>query len=330
MTADTLHRWFAVRNAFAAPLVTPVVIGLAVVLAAFPLGLVVADRGGRVSPELRRELWDRYRSWLIFIPLMFGPVLLGAAATMAAVGLLSVLCYREFARATGLFRYTATSGTVVAGIGAVTFAAADHWYAMFASLPPIFIALIAATALLPDRPADYLQRVSLGVVAFLLFGVCLGHLSYLANDAAYRSILVWLVACVEANDILAFCCGKLIGGPKLAPNTSPNKTVGGAAGALVCTTLLATVLGRVGLAGTGVGTVGYLIPLGLLISAAAQLGDLTLSSVKRNLQIKDWAAPSPATVACSTGSTACCSRPPRPSTSSATSTASASTSRPAS
>ena len=291
MTAETAHRWFAVRDALAAPLVMPVLIGLAVVLAAFPLGMAAA--GGRADPKLRRELWDRYRSWLIFIPLMFGPVLLGAAATIAAVGLLSVLCYREFARATGLFRSTATSATVVAGIGAVTFAVADHWYEMFASLPPIFIALIAATALLPDRPADYLQRVALGAFAFVLFGVCLGHLGYLANDGRYRSILVWLVVCVECNDIFAFCCGKLIGGRRLAPHTSPNKTVGGAAGAVVCTTGLVVLLGHVGLVGTDVDTVGKLLPLGVLISAAAQLGDLTLSSVKRNLDIKDWAATFP-------------------------------------
>ncbi len=291
MTAQTLDRWFAVRNAVEDPLVRGVLVGLAVVLTVFPVALAAAR--GRVAPGLRRELWDRYRSWLIFIPLMFAPVLLGAAATIAAVGLLSVLCYREFARATGLFRHTATSATVVAGIGAVTFAVADHWYEMFASLPPIFIALIAATGLLADRPADYLQRLALGFVAFLLFGVCLGHLGYLANDARYRPLLVWLVVCVQCNDVFAYCCGKAIGGPKLAPHTSPNKTVGGALGAMACTTAMATLLGRWGLAGTGVDTLARLVPLGLLLSAAAQVGDLTLSSVKRNLQIKDWAATFP-------------------------------------
>ena len=68
----------------------PVLVAVAIILAAFPAGLAVA--GGRVDATLRRELWDRYRSWLIFIPLMFGPVLLGAAATIAAVGAVSLLC----------------------------------------------------------------------------------------------------------------------------------------------------------------------------------------------------------------------------------------------
>ncbi len=288
MTSQTIDRWFTVRNAFDPSLVRGTIETLATVLVAFPIGLSIADRASRVPVTLSEDLWDRYRSWLVLIPLMFAPVLLGAAATIAAVGVLSLLCYREFARATGLFRWTATSATVVLGIGLITFAVADHWYGLFVAVPPLWIGLIAATALLADDPTDYIQRVSLGTFAFLLFGVCLGHLGYLANDGRYRSILVWLVVSVECNDVFAYATGKAIGGPKLAPNTSPHKTVGGAVGALLCTSVLSTLTGRVGLAGTGVASWGRLTALGIIVSVAAQLGDLTLSSVKRNLGIKDW------------------------------------------
>ena len=289
MTADTAHRWFTVRDAVDQPLVRWTLVGLAAAFVAFPLVVRLA----RPPAALARDLWDRYWSWLILAPMMFVPVLLGAAVTIAGVGLLSVACYHEFARASGLFRYAVTSATVAAGLVAVTFAVADHWWDMFVALPPIGIAVIAATALLADHPADYIQRVALGTMAFLLFGVCLGHLGYLANDRHYRPVLVWLVLCVQCSDIAAYSVGKAIGGRKLAPNTSPNKTVGGAVGALAITTLLAVGLGYVGLAGTRVNTVRRLIPLGLLLGASAQLGDLTLSSVKRNLQIKDWAATFP-------------------------------------
>ena len=291
MTADTAHRWFAVRDALDHPLVRSAVVAVAVTLAVFPVLLLAVRR--RLSGRLARDLWDRYRSWLVLAPLMFVPVLLGAAATIAAVGVLSLACYREFARATGLFRHPVTSGTVALGLLAVTFAVADHWWDMFVALPAIWIAVVAATALLADRPADYLQRVALGTVAFLLFGVCLGHLGYLANDRLYRPVLVWLVLCVECSDVAAYAAGHAIGGRKLAPRTSPNKTVGGAVAALACTTVLAVVLGRFGLAGTGVDTARRLLPLGVLLGVSAQLGDLTLSSVKRNLNIKDWSATFP-------------------------------------
>ena len=284
MDPATVHRWFAVHDAFGSPLVLWTAVAVAAALAAFPVVLRVVRPAG----PLGRELWARWLSWGVLAPMMFVPVLLGAAATIAAVGLLSVACYREFARATGLFRHPVTSATVVAGIGAVTLAVADHWWPLFGALPAIWIVLIASTALLADRPNDYLQRVALGTVAFVLFGVCLGHLGYLANDTRYRPLLVWLVVCVQCSDIAAYTGGKLIGGPKLAPNTSPNKTVGGAVTALVATTLLVVLLGRVALAGTDVGTGARLLPLGVLLGVAAQLGDLTLSSVKRNLNIKDW------------------------------------------
>ena len=63
-----------------------------------PVVLWVLRLSGKSSPEQQRELWARYRSWLIFIPLMAGPILLGAAWVVAAVALMSLLCYREFAR----------------------------------------------------------------------------------------------------------------------------------------------------------------------------------------------------------------------------------------
>ncbi|HEX4123391.1 MAG TPA: phosphatidate cytidylyltransferase, partial [Tepidisphaeraceae bacterium] len=138
-----------------------------------------------------------------------------------------------------------------------------------------------------------IQRVGLAVIAFMLFGVCLGHLSYFANDDRYRQILFWLILSVEMNDIFAFCCGKIFGRRKLAPNTSPNKTVGGAIGALVLTTLLAGSVERLVFRGTILDNWRHAIILGAMIGVLGQLGDLLLSSVKRDIGIKDMAATLP-------------------------------------
>ena len=59
------------------------------------------------------------------------------------------------------------------------------------------------------------------------------------------------------------------------------------------TTALAAGLGAIVFAGTAINTPVKLITLGLILSAAGQLGDLTLSSIKRDLGIKDWAATFP-------------------------------------
>jgi len=293
MDDSTRQRLFGVTHALDHPLVVYTLVVLGALLAAAPLLFLALSAAGKMSPALRKDLWSRYFSWLVFIPMMFGPVLLGAAWTIAAVGVLGILCYREFARATGAFRFPITSFVVVLGIVMVTFATFDHWYGLFVALTPLTIGLIAATAILADQPKGYIQRVALGIVAFLLFGVCYGHLGYLANDTNFRPLLVWLVASVELNDIFAYITGKSFGRRKLVPNTSPNKTVAGALGALVLTTAFAACIGHFVFRSTVLDTPVHLVTLGALVSITGQLGDLTLSSIKRDLGIKDWAATFP-------------------------------------
>jgi phosphatidate cytidylyltransferase len=289
MNPTTQERLFGTSHAFDSGVVRFLIFGLAGLLIICPIVMALLSLTKKTSDKTNKELWDRYKSWLIFIPMMFGPVLLGGAYVIAGVFLLALFCYREFARATGLFREPWISLVVDLGIAALTFAAADHWYAFFVALPPITISLMAAAALVSDRPKGYIQRVALGIFAYMLFGVCCGHIAYFANDSDYRPMLLWMISAVGLNDIFAYVVGKTLGRRKLAPNTSPNKTIAGAVGAVLLTTTYAALLGHYVFAGSALDRPGHLIVLGLILSAAGQLGDLTLSSIKRDLGIKDWA-----------------------------------------
>ena len=278
MSRERLFGW---RHAFDHPVVLWITVGVGILIAGALLACAFL-RG-----DLRREVLKRTLAWAGMAPLILAPVLLGAAWHVAAVALVSLVGYAEYARATGLFREKLTSLVVGAGILAVGFAALDHWYALFVALFPLGVCLIAATAILPDRPQGYVQRVALGVLAFMLFGAGLGHLSYMGNDANYRPMVLLLLLGAQMNDVFAFCAGKALGRRKLAPATSPNKTVAGALGALVLTTTLVVLVGREVFRGTPLGGGAPLVGLGVLLSVAGQLGDLTLSSIKRDLGIKD-------------------------------------------
>jgi phosphatidate cytidylyltransferase len=293
MNHQTRERLFGTSSAFHEPFVAYSMFAVAMLLAITPVVIVVLVRTGKAGVKLRKDLWDRYFSWLILVPLMVGPVLLGAGYAIVAVGILSLLCYREYARATGLFRERGISTTVVVGILLVTIATLDHWYGLFTALFPLTVALIAAVALFPDQPAGYIQRVGLGVLGFMLFGACLGHLGYFGNDPRYRQIMIWIVLCVELNDIFAYICGKSFGRRKIAPNTSPNKTVGGALGALVLTTVLAATLGHIVFGGTVLAEWHHDIIMGFMIAVLGQFGDLLLSSLKRDVGIKDMGSTFP-------------------------------------
>jgi phosphatidate cytidylyltransferase len=286
------------NTAFAHPVTTGIVMatGAVLLLAALVIGFMTLTQRG--TPAFRRELWLRYGSWLVLLPLMFGPVLMGRVWTIGAVTILALLCLSEFARATGLFREYLTTAVVALGILAVNFAALDNWYRFFVALWPLTVVVILAATIPLDRPAGYIQRNALAIFAFMLLGVGLGHLGYMANDPGYRPLVLMLLAAVALNDVAAFTWGKLLGGKlfggrKLVPATSPNKTVAGALGALVTTGALVAVLGHFVFAGTAMDHWGLLIFLGVLVSVAGQCGDLMLSSIKRDIGIKDMGAALP-------------------------------------
>jgi len=287
VTQASQERLFGVMSAFEHPVTVWIVSGIAVGLVITPAIIWALGAMGRITPDHRRQLWLRYAAWLALVPAMAAPVLLGAGATIVAVCVLSLLCYREFARATGLFRETLASLIVVTGMLCLTFAALDHWYAFFVAISPLVIVALLAAPIVQDRPKGYIQRVGLGALSFMLFGSCLGHLAFLANDALYRPMLLMILLTVELNDIFAYITGKAIGGPRLLANTSPNKTMAGSVGAIVLTTPLVAFLGHFVFEGSPLDAPLHLIALGLIVAVGGQLGDLVLSSVKRDIGIKD-------------------------------------------
>jgi phosphatidate cytidylyltransferase len=146
------ERLFEFRTAFEQPLTLGVTAALATVLTVAPALIWLLARRGRIGEALRLELMRRYWSWLVMVPLLAAPILLGAFWVIVTVGLLSLLCYREYARATGLFREKLLSLVVVLGIVGLTLATLDNWYRLFTALTPLTVGVIATAALLADRP----------------------------------------------------------------------------------------------------------------------------------------------------------------------------------
>jgi len=101
---------------------------VAAALALTPLLFLALDKAGKLNDSLRHDLWTRYKSWLVLAPLMILPLVAGRLPAIAAVALLGAACYREFARATGLFRERLVSGVVAIGIVLITYAVATHWH----------------------------------------------------------------------------------------------------------------------------------------------------------------------------------------------------------
>ncbi len=293
MPPDSRLQWFDILHAFDSPFTLWATAGIGMLLVLTPIIIIALKRKGWTSEKLYHELMLRYQSWLILVPIILLPILMGAIPTMIGIGLLSLFCFREYSRVTALNRELSIAAIACLGIVLLTWASLDHWYRLFVALNPLTVCAIAAVAILRDQPRGYIQRVGLAALGFLLFGSCLGHLGFLANDANYRAMLILIFLCVELNDVFGFVVGKTLGRRKLAPNTSPGKTIAGAVGALLLTTLLFFIMGRFVFSGTDLATTTHLLVLGAMLSLLGQTGDLMLSSIKRDLDIKDMGATIP-------------------------------------
>jgi phosphatidate cytidylyltransferase len=94
--------------------------------------------------------------------------------------------------------------------------------------------------------------------------------------------LILILLVVWVTDIGGYFAGRGIGGPKLWPRVSPNKTWAGAIGGFAASLVVAT-----GFAVFGLGRMGPLLVLGAALSIVSQLGDLFESAVKRRFGVKD-------------------------------------------
>lgn len=280
-------------NILAHPVTRVGVVAIAIALVATPLITLALSGAKLMGEKTRKDVWTRYFTWLVLAPLMVGGLILCPLATILAVLAMSLLCYREYARATGLFREHLLSTIVVLAICTLAFASADNWYRLYVALPPLALTFLAATAVLKDQPQGFIQRVSLSAVGFLLFGSGLGYLGFISNDPNFRPILIILVMSAQLSDIAAYCVGKAIGKRKLFPNTSPNKTLGGHLGALLIIAPLAAYAAHLVFPDTALDDPLHLAGFGLVIAAGAQLGDLVLGSIKRDIGIKDMASTLP-------------------------------------
>lgn len=155
----------------------------------------------------------------------------------------------------------------------------------------LMVAAVLALFVLQLSRADSSQTiVGIGTVLFGIFYVswCFSFLIKLRDlDVAGvdgRWLAAFLILVTKAGDIGAYCLGSLLGRHPLVIRISPSKTWEGALGGLASSVGVAMALSR--LAPLGI-PAAHIVPLGLILGVAAQLGDLSESMVKRDCQVKD-------------------------------------------
>jgi len=140
------------------------------------------------------------------------------------------------------------------------------------------LALIAAAGVLLAVGSRY-PSLGLGFVY-----VAVPAFALLVVEWGWERLTFWVMVVTWATDICAYFAGRTIGGPKLAPRISPNKTWAGLVGGIVG----AAVLGWISAFLLSLG--GIFLLLGGPMAALAQAGDLFESWIKRRAGVKDSGA----------------------------------------
>ncbi|MDB5491693.1 MAG: Phosphatidate cytidylyltransferase [Micavibrio sp.] len=155
-----------------------------------------------------------------------------------------------------------------------------------------YIAMIVVCAVLILREwirmagkGRHMMRDSvIGILYVLISGAALIDLR-LRHDDTGLFLVVALLLVVWASDTGAYIFGKTIGGPKMCPSISPNKTWAGFAGAMVFPAATLAVL--VAAVHMPVNAIIAAFMAGALFGVVGQAGDLLISMFKRRVGVKD-------------------------------------------
>lgn len=158
----------------------------------------------------------------------------------------------------------------------------------------IFLAtliIVVLVAVVTNYPKYTIVDASITVFGVLYLGFLFPFAS-LVREMAMGEFFVWLIfISAWGTDTCAYFAGSFLGKNKLAPALSPNKTIEGAAGGVIGAALLGFVYAFVYGTYYNNAIMPYLFVIPLVTalgSVVAQFGDLSASTIKRTLKVKDF------------------------------------------
>jgi len=242
------------------------------------------------------ELSKRLAVAAIGIPICVAVAYTGGVVFAAGLGILAYLAVGEIGTMLGERgrRIMTRVGAMLAGLfplaALVLGPQAIGWLAVASLLGLLgFATLLIPPAEMPFQTAALTFTAVLYVGGLLAFGVALREW---LPDRLDGTLLFFLPVVVTwVVDTAAYTGGRAMGRRKMAPAISPNKTVEGGLSGLLAGPVAAVTYTWLALpdVASDVG-LGWLVVLGLVLAAAAILGDLAESSLKRECQVKDSSA----------------------------------------
>lgn len=244
-----------------------------------PVAMVPPSAGGRNVPQAAAVGVGLAGSFIAL--LAWAPV--GALVMVTVIVAAAAYEFYESLRTPG---FTPLRDLGVLACAALPLAA--YWRGTPAIPAVLFITVVAAMAwylvgLSTSRPVANLGVTLLGVVWIGAFGSYAGLLLRAPDGGG---LLFAVALATSVSDVGGFFVGRAYGSTPLS-SASPNKTVEGLLGGLLCSIVVTCAVVGIGGIGPFGDGIGRAFLLGLTVSLVAPIGDLAESVIKRDLGVKD-------------------------------------------
>lgn len=247
---------------------------------------------GKINPKANlKELKDRTKSWWFMATIFILATIVNTNISYIAIAFLSFVAFRELYSLLG-FRDSDRRAIFWAFISIPIqyYLAFIGWYGAFIIFIPVVMFLILPLRLvLKGNTNGIVKSMSLLQWTLMLTVFGISHMAYLLSlpeidgfNSGGRGLLLFLVFLTEINDVMQFTWGKLLGKNKIIPKISPNKTWEGFVGGLISTTIIGYFLGFL----TPLSTIQTIF-VSFMIALSGFVGDIVISSVKRDIGVKD-------------------------------------------
>jgi phosphatidate cytidylyltransferase len=222
------------------------------------------------------ELALRVCSALVLVPLALGAAYLGGWPFAVLWGLAAMVVLWEWNSLVA-----GSDQRIVLTTGGASLALAIALVLTGHLLAAVIVLAISTLGVASLAPAKRRTWIAAGVPYAGALGVA--PIVLRSDNGEGFLAIIFLFAVVWTTDIAAYFAGRAIGGPKLMPRVSPNKTWSGAIGGTLAAVVVALALAKV-TALTGLFAIAM---LAVILSVCAQGGDLFESFLKRRFGAKD-------------------------------------------